>query len=300
MGKLETESLSRLPRRKAPPHHRMHPQAFTGRMTLRLSTLDDDSLGLIPGTGSVVLYQVQNEQHTVESCARRQGRPIVPGTSLKGAFRTMYEMLTGSCNVTEFRARCQGYGRNEVCPACSLFGHLGYAGRLAFDDAVPEDDDAVRVRLIEVPVAWGPRRSHGSFRLYNGKPALGQDGAEPRDWVSTELYQGRFRCQVRFRNVEPQELGRLFLTLGLGGGDLSFFPKLGGKKFDGQGAVRIEVLGITLRHNQGLGGQQLHQGPDAATFVTDQIIKAQQDRSWKWNEVEPLLAKLATRLKEGY
>ena len=301
MGKVEVAAASSMPPRTKPGHDRLKPTSWTGKLMLRMSTLPDEGLGVVPGSGAMVIYNVEGQEQTVEACSRRHGMPIIPGTSVKGSIRTLYELLTGSCNINDFRSRCRGgRGNDRVCAACALFGHLGYAGRLGFDDAVPESGGSVDMMVVDVPVAWTPRSSRASYRLYDGKPALGADGEAPRDFIQVELFAGAFLGRMRFRNAEPVEMGRLFLALGLGEGALSFTPKLGGKKFDGQGAVKVEVAGVTLSQCGKLGCATEMEGDEALKWVAEQISTAKSDRSWDWPQVERGLTKLARRLQEGY
>ena len=70
-----------------------------------------------------------------EIVRRGSGRvPVLPGSSLKGALRQVYELLTPSCQLVRGEA-CRARAKDaspQVCPACSLFGAAGLGGRFVF------------------------------------------------------------------------------------------------------------------------------------------------------------------------
>lgn len=77
------------------------------------------------------------------------GRPYVPGSSVKGVLRSAAErFLAGRglrvCDILDNDARCGGRGREgsvqyeELCWPCRLFGSPHWAGRLWAGDLVPD------------------------------------------------------------------------------------------------------------------------------------------------------------------
>lgn len=64
----------------------------------------------------------------------RAGQPIVPGTAWKGIFRSRVEYILRS--LFGERAACQRPDGCGECPTCTVFGHQGSRGRLAFADSV--------------------------------------------------------------------------------------------------------------------------------------------------------------------
>lgn len=96
----------------------------------------------------------------------KEGRwvPVIPGSSLKGAFRSRAEqMLKGmgfdvddvfDKNSGSHKAKSDGNKRGEdlyfkQCAASRLFGSLALGSRIFFEDAVPRDPSAVRLGLRE-------------------------------------------------------------------------------------------------------------------------------------------------------
>ncbi len=219
----------------------------TGTIDLVLATLPDRFVS--PGTGRLVLAEHGGGEIVAQQAARSKDRPIIPGSGIKGAVRTLYELLSASCNPFDFTHGCKGA---LACDACSLFGLRGWTGRVAFSDAVPLAPDAVRREVRLVPTPWEPdgSKTNGEFRLYDlateTGPGRGQAPELPP--YAREVYSGSFTTRLSFTNATDDELGRLALCLGLGGAASFGFPiRLGGVKYAGQGAVQVAVKHLSLR-----------------------------------------------------
>ncbi|MFY9823117.1 MAG: RAMP superfamily CRISPR-associated protein [Thermoanaerobaculia bacterium] len=236
-------------RSAAVPHDRWFPDRLTGAIELSLETLQDRFVS--PGTGRLILSGSEGHEVVAEKAARSQDHPVVPGSGIKGAVRTLYELLSFSCNPFDFISGCKGL---KLCDACSLFGARGHLGRVSFSDAVPYDDNSSSVHIIVRNLPIG-HESHGSktqgeFRFYDLAPdASSGKGEAPRQTHAREVFTGKFRARLAFTNANPEEIGRLLLTLGLGKGEeITGFPlRLGGVKYDGQGAMRIAAESLTVR-----------------------------------------------------
>jgi len=237
---------------------------LTGALELRFETLQDRFVS--PGTGRLALSSPEDKE-VVERAARSHDRPVLPGSGIKGAVRTLYELLSFSCNPFDFKAGCKG---SNLCDACSLFGARGHLGRVSFSDAVA--DEAVKVSVRKLPMGHEAHgfRTPGDFRLYDLDPD--STGGAPRERYSREVFTGAFFARLAFTNVSPEELGRLLLCLGFdGGGKVAGFPlRLGGVKYDGQGAVRVTAESLALRAPR---REELKEGACAAR-LTDWISGA--------------------------
>jgi hypothetical protein len=162
---------------------------------------------------------------------------VLPGTGIKGAVRTVYEMITGSCDPFDRDSACRP---TRCCDACRVFGRLGYLGRAGFGDAVAEHERAVTASIERVPV---PHPPHGTANLRCYDLA---SSAHPR-LQPRQVYRGSFAGALSFRALTAGELGRLLLCLGLGPEpEARFALRLGGVRYDGQGAVRAEPLSLRL------------------------------------------------------
>jgi hypothetical protein len=259
--------LSRPPgtveRRTPPPHDRWQAHLATGTLTLHLVVpVEQPEQYVSPATGRLGLVAEGAAEAVAQRGARRGGEAVVPGSGIKGAVRSLYELLSFSCDPF---ARAD-LGRRSgspppslcspqaCCDACSLFGMLGYNGRVGFSDAAPVDPSAVTVTVEKVPVPWTPdgSKTRGDFRLYDLEEAKlltpGRLTAERRPKeLAREVYRGTFEARMTFVNLEEQELGRLLLTMGIGsGGTVKFFLRLGGVKYDGKGAVVATPQAVRL------------------------------------------------------
>ncbi len=183
----------------------------------------------------------QSSREIVSEIVRRGSKslPVLPGSSLKGAVRQVYELLTPSCRLVKGRA-CQVKKEDHqprICPACSFFGAAGLGARLAFGeaDAAP---GAQRPFQVKTPKAWPPVLGiEGTVRVYDQQEAVDRDGVSSPKLEPTWAVAGLFRSRLRLVNASNEELGVLFASLGLGAPSPSI--RLGGKKYHGLGAVDV-------------------------------------------------------------
>lgn len=170
-----------------------------------------------------------------------RGVPVLPGSSLKGAVRQVYELLTPSCQLA--RGACRVRPKDaapQVCPACSVFGAPGLGGRLAFGEASPVPGAPLSVLKKRTPAGWQPRVwKDGTLRAYDLKTALNRAGQTAATGELTYTVSGRFESRVRVINASGEELGLLFASLGVGGP--SPMVRVGGKKYHGLGAADVAL-----------------------------------------------------------
>jgi hypothetical protein len=226
------------------PHDCWLSDRLTGALELRCETLQDRFVS--PGTGRLALSGA-GENEVAERAARSHDRPVLPGSGVKGAVRTLYELLSFSCNPFDFRLGCKG---SRLCDACSLFGARGHLGRISFSDAVADEAAKVFVRKLPLGHEADGSKTPGDFRLYDLAPdSPPGTGGAPRKTHSREVFTGCFRSRLAFTNVSPEEFGRLLLCLGFDGGEgIPGLPlRLGGVKYDGQGAVSISAESLAVR-----------------------------------------------------
>ncbi len=170
--------------------------------------------------------------------------PVLPGSSLKGAVRQVYELLTPSCQQG-YDSLCRVKASDsspEICPACSLFGTGGLGGRLAFGEAEPADA-AWRQALpkVRTPTPWDPTKFEArTLKVYS--QAKGEREEIEHSWSVS----GHFASRLKYVNASDRELGLLFASLGLGAG--SPMLRLGGKKYHGMGGVDVTIESIEQRY----------------------------------------------------
>jgi hypothetical protein len=217
------------------------------------------------------------------------GVPVLPGSSLKGAVRQVYELLTASCRLVR-REACRVKPKDHeprVCPACSLFGAAGLGGRLGFGEAEPVSGAQQGPRIVKTPVAWQPRRwEEGTVRVYDRQKAVGEDRAPAREVEPTWAVAGRFRSRLRLVNASGEELGLLFASLGLGAPSPSI--RLGGKKYHGLGAVDVLLERSVRSHPT----REVLEGPDLSAWagrLVQQWVEAVKPRRDAWEALHEAL-----------
>jgi hypothetical protein len=184
----------------------------------------------------------------VADIVRRNGVPVLPGSSLKGAVRQVFELLTPSCALAPQQA-CKVKVKDatpRVCLACSLFGAAGLGGRVAFGEAVPGSGGVSQPRAPRVvPLAWEPRKwTDGTLRTYDPSPAVPREVRGPVKTGLTWAVWGDLWSRVRVVNASDEELGLLFAALGVRAP--SPMLRVGGKKYHGFGAADV-LLAAAVR-----------------------------------------------------
>jgi len=172
--------------------------------------------------------------------ARRGDQPIIPGTCIKGVIRTYAEALSPSCEA----------GRCRECICCSIFGTLGFQGRVSFCDTQPVNPQGV-TEISSIGVRWQGRLEDGRRFYFHSKPSSsrpidprkGQPLPEERVEVVREGTE--FHLEALFENFSKEEMGLLLLAMGVSP-DHRFDLKLGGGKNRRLGSVQFEVESIQL------------------------------------------------------
>ncbi|HYU30774.1 MAG TPA: RAMP superfamily CRISPR-associated protein [Thermoanaerobaculia bacterium] len=288
------------------PHDIWRPDLLTGILTLTFATAPGQFVS--PGTGRLALTEEGATAVVAQQAARAAGIPVLPGSGIKGAVRTNYEILSLSCDPF---ARADRSHRDEehcsrwsCCEACTLFGVPGWSGRVSFGEATPVSAEAVEIRIEEVPTPWLPHadKTRGDFRIYDLAEAVYLD-EDTRSWqkrdkdLTRETYRGTFEGRMTFWNATTEELGRLLLAMGLGADDETrFHLRLGGVKYDGKGAVTVTPQ--SLRMSRSTGGRAVRPLDCGATRqrCADWIAAAKAS-SWA-EKFWPTLRELARTLEK--
>ena len=268
-------------RPEPPKHDRLDSALLTGSLALTIEALTPIHVG-------AGWFDEQGNE-LVKATIFSAGRPVVPGSSIKGACRQLHEALTSSGDPWS------GQGLDaarENGLSALLFGHLGWRGRITFDDAVPTAPVELAVGPVRVPHSplggWSPgerdyeghlkeepKREDQGRRFY-GRLTQGQ--RERGEAMIQAIPAGtRLATVLRFHNVDAAELGSVLFALGLG---TPRFPvKLGGFKNEPLGWARFAVGELTRR--RGLGRAIVD---DGTALVAEAIEAAgqrfQKDEPW--------------------
>jgi len=215
------------------------------------------------------------------------GRPYIPGSSFKGAWRALVESLVRSVNASR-KAACNPVGKKtewclesteaftddkdkddkiaaETCLVCCVFGSPWLASKISIRDLLVDEEN------------W-----FGQFEVRNGV-AIDRDTETAADG---KLYDfevvpadTRFNCEIVIENAAGWELGLAMLGL------RSFDPKhgggaLGGGRSRGLGVVTIEWNART-QIDKGNFFDFLIDGTGATEITDEQVttwIKAAKER----------------------
>lgn len=194
---------------------------------------------------SGLLEQTRDQRYPlIKAHFRVRGKPVIPGTSIKGCIRSIVEAISSSsASVTHARQLPRDLkasdDRDRLDVAQRIFGALGYQGQVRFSDAVL---DSGQTEILETPQLFRPRpeapvyldergRLKGRKFYMHGKPASGDLPLEVCPVGSA------FTFRMDFENLTPGELGLLLIALGLG--EPRWYPKLGGGKPACLGTIEV-------------------------------------------------------------
>lgn len=179
----------------------------TGDWVVRIVDLDLEAVtGVRVGAGRATSAEATDSPLLRDS----NGRPLIPGSSLKGVLRSAGERLLRpfgthlACDVVSARCLSHVRGREpteeelaSLCSLCRLFGNPHLAGRLLVEDLVADGTHTV----VRDGVAIDRRE-------------LKQAGSLKYDFEVAPPGT-RFRGRMRVDNPEPHEVGLVLTMLDL-------------------------------------------------------------------------------------
>ncbi len=161
---------------------------------------------------------------------------VIPGSSIKGVFRSRFEKLIGGCcNVFDRECFIKTKDANlkikdkyeRSCPACKLFGSMSIKSRIEFKDAFP----------VENTVKMSTRHNVGIDRV---------TGAAKRGALFEPeiLEEGRFKNEIILRNYFLWQLKTVFQIFNdINEGYVTF----GGVTSRGFGKMSVNDIKINVR-----------------------------------------------------
>jgi len=230
--------------------------------------------------------------HAANEIVRRgsDGQPVVPGSALKGAVRQVFELLTPSCQPSADGA-CQVQASEAsptVCPACSVFGAPGFAGRARFQEAVPAARGSVSSGIVQVPLGWFHKkpRYEGTYRFYRQS----KDPERPEE-ETTRAVWGRFSSRLNVINLSEEELGLVLASLGVGWDGPGPKLRVGGKKYHGFGAVDVVLTSWRplLPSHPRRDGEELRSWTEG---LVEAALAADSKRDETWRELHRVLGSM--------
>ncbi len=218
--------LGGTPERRKPYGHDSWSGDYTGVLECTLTLLTP----LHVGSG---LFRLAGGQ-VLKEAVRQGERLIIPGSSLKGVFRSIAEAISLSCvSKTEQRVQINYHECRDVnnfCVCCRLFGGLGYLGRVRFSDTFPTDQGP---DIHNIPTLRLPKQPEEGRKFYkHGQPAKGN---EPFEVCPSGT---QFVFSVDVESLTKAEMCLLLTAMGIIGG---IVPKVGGGKPRCLGSVRVDL-----------------------------------------------------------
>ena len=201
--------------------------------------------------------QLQNIE-IFRTVLRMNGIAIIPGSSLKGAIRSVVEAISQSCvcktdgDILDILRRLPGgfvecrrrpRERTQLCVACCMFGAMGFQGNVGIRDAPQIDEQVVTKFVPELhpPEYYGTDTEGAPLRKFykHGVVASGNTPIEACEVGS------KFRFVVQVNNLTQAEWGLLLTALGHHP-DHPFKLKVGGAKPVCFGSINFQIEKIYI------------------------------------------------------
>lgn len=255
--------------------------------------------------------------HQNLKCIRgKDGKPLIPGSSLKGVVRSVAETLSGSCLTLPTRLdygdgvsyrtldgfqRCES--KEQLCPACRIFGAMSrngtFLGKIGISDAMAEGEVAVESLTLEPLMqpkphhrVWYGDPRHPNYmrgrKFYYHRPQGVRTTKRQTEYNKTveAVKPGTvFRFYVDYTNLAKDELALLVFALVL---EPEMCHKLGMGKPVGLGSAKIEIVewkqhNLRARYEHLGGGTSVLQA-DALTDEIERWTNRYHDLFAKWED----------------
>ena len=246
----------------------------------RFSGVSGKIEGMITAETPVFIFNSPRSMTGAEPFMKnQQGQRIIPGSSLKGLFRSLVETVGNGCFLFfdgEYKDRdinevidysdelpdnfkkCQ---TTNLCIACRMFGAMHSSDMLSLGHV--SFNDAVEVNICEHEAVYtialmGPKPRHEAFYLdpqqwisgrkfYFHQPSgiapAPQEETNYNEHITPVNTGSQFAFSLQFTNLETPELKTLLYALDL---EPEMRHKIGYGKPAGLGSVRFEITKLTL------------------------------------------------------
>lgn len=211
-------------------HHRFKSGLHTGQLEYELV----NQTKLFVGTNyDAEKQEIDPRQHTKPFIKDATGKPVIPGSTLKGHMRQLFEICTYSCAfmvrgfyrntgvelrqwppfqyVNPKRAACQH--ADHLCPSCRMFGFLkpAFRGRINISDALLQGEPKFVGPNSRLPVLMNPRP-----KAREGSPRF-NDYFAGKQCSGRKVYRARGHARTRDPNAfNPDREGNLAEALNAG------------------------------------------------------------------------------------
>jgi CRISPR/Cas system CSM-associated protein Csm3 (group 7 of RAMP superfamily) len=240
-------------------------EGLTGRLNLQVQVVSDY---LFVGSGS---YDFRERDKLVYyTFFRSNGKITIPGTTIKGAVRSVAEAISNSC-VSQIGKRekrptshekCEFKSeRNKInlCPTCKIFGTTGYSGRVRFSDSLSEKSE---LEIIKIGELFSPRLVQARRKFYQNKKFQSIGDLKPEKnyrFIEAAKKDSIFNTTLDFQNLSEGELSLLLFSMGI---NQDFMIKIGGAKPRCLGTVKFKPKEIKLLNKDILNPEKKFESKD--------------------------------------
>ena len=186
------------------------------------------------GQGVLKADYLNNRTEFIHALNRENGHIALPGSSFKGMLRSFFEAITSSCVLfcpsnpqlqwaLPIMNRNICTTRDGLCPACSLFGCLGYKGKLTFSSFYTQENTKINKYIIpqlqtpfrDYPVNDPYQYGRGNERLYYGV-LPSEEGTKVGNLTKAEFFnekRNKVGSEIKFygrkfyKHSNKQEIG---------------------------------------------------------------------------------------------
>ena len=219
-------------------HDRYHEKCTTGQIQGTIEALSPIHIG----SGVIDLGQ---DVELIKTAVRTGGNIVIPGSSLKGAIRSVVEAISESC-VCKVSSRIRRAvprdfmecrQKDRLCVACRMFGAMGFQSNIAIQDASHIDGETV---TKPVPELYRPRQQGGMRDIPGRKFYMHGELASGETPVEACEIGSKFQFVVQVDNLTQAEWGLFFTALGHHP-DHPFKLKIGGIKPACFGSIDFQI-----------------------------------------------------------
>ncbi len=246
------------PPQKCPPigHHQYFGDRLHGVLTLELTV----GTGVHVSTGAIMMGSDVGENGIplIKTMQQTGDKPSIPGSSIKGVVRSIYEAITNSTlgvvtskweyknQIDKNRWPCNK--KEQLCPASQVFGAIDWQGLISFRDARCTSS---KFSTGFMPSLYRPRPDQRrayfnpvarKFYYHAAKAVSGGDKGIPVQQISQKQV---FETQLQFKNLTEAEFGTLLIALGQAP-NYPFALKAGAGKPIGLGTLEVKVKQLTI------------------------------------------------------
>ncbi|MCE2401151.1 hypothetical protein J4G08_09720 [Candidatus Poribacteria bacterium] len=230
-------------------HDRYQHNRTTGRIHGTIKALSP----IYIGSG---IIDIGDDVELIKTAVKTGGNIVIPGSSLKGAIRSVVEAISESClskvSTQVRRAMPRWFSecrqKENLCVACRMFGAMGFQGNISIQDAPRIEGDIV---TKHVPELYAPGRGQRSMREVPGRKFYMHGevatGSTPVEACEKET---QFRFVMQVDNLKQSEWGLLFTALGHHP-EHSFKLKIGGAKPVCFGSIDFQIDEIQVQQHTG-------------------------------------------------